>query len=82
MNALEPHYSVKQVAEAWNINKQTVRRLFDGMPGVLRISQPVLLQRKRKPRVTLRVPASLVDRAYEQWSGGLQRKVQRGGRSV
>jgi hypothetical protein len=28
--ALEPHYSVPQVAAMWHVSEKTVRRLFDG----------------------------------------------------
>jgi hypothetical protein len=34
--ALEPHYSVPQVAAMWHVSEKTVRRLFDGEAGVLR----------------------------------------------
>ena len=66
--AIEKHFTVSQIAELGGIGESTVRRLFEDMPGVLRISQPVIQQRKRRPKVTLRVPASLLDRAHEQWS--------------
>ncbi len=62
----EQHFTVKQIADMWSIGETTVRRLFEDMPGVLRISQPVIQQRKRRPKVTLRVPASILQRAHEQ----------------
>ena len=68
--SIEKHFTVKEVAESWGIGENTVRRLFEDMPGVLRISQPTVMKRKRAPRVTLRIPASLLDRAHQQWSRG------------
>jgi hypothetical protein len=38
--------------EIWGLGYNTIRRLFEDMPGVLKVSQPVLLKRKRFPRVT------------------------------
>ena len=68
MTATEKHYTVSEVAEMWGIGTSTVKRLFEDTPGVLRISQPVLLNRRRAPKVTLRIPASLLERTHEQWS--------------
>jgi len=66
--ATEKHYTVKEVAELWSIGENTVRRLFEDTPGVLRISMPTLTKRRHKPKVTLRIPLSLLERAHEQWS--------------
>lgn len=70
--AIEKHYTVAEIADLWGIGETTVRRLFEDMPGVLRFSFPVLVKRKRKPRISLRVPASLMERAHEQWSRGVR----------
>jgi hypothetical protein len=78
--AEERHYSVNQVAELWGIGDDTVRRLFEDIPGVLKISQPTLLKRKRAPRTMLRIPASVLEAAHQQWSGRGGREVKRGGR--
>lgn len=75
--ALEKHYSVKEVAELWGLGENTVRRMFEDIAGVLKISQPSIQARKRKPRVTLRIPASVLERAHGNWSAGFGPKVQR-----
>jgi len=36
--ALEPHYSVPQVAAMWSVSEKTVRRLFDGEAAVIKTS--------------------------------------------
>jgi len=41
--ALERHYTVAEVAQLWGVSKNTVRRIFKDVPGVLRIGS-------RKPR--------------------------------
>ncbi len=30
---LEPHFTLAQVAEAWGVSTDTVRRMFEGEPG-------------------------------------------------
>ncbi len=75
--ALEKHYSVKQVAAMWGLSDKTVRNIFRDMPGVLKISAPRLLARERKhdPHVRLSIPESLVLRAHECWSGVSRRRA-------
>jgi hypothetical protein len=52
--ALEPHYSVAQVAASWNLSSATVRRIFAPLPGVLKVGF-----RKRK-YITLSIPERIV----------------------
>jgi predicted transcriptional regulator len=73
----ERHYTVQQIAELWGISPQSVRRLFDDEPGVLKLSLPRLVKHTRAPKVSLRVPASVLERVHEQWSGGFRLEVQR-----
>jgi len=68
MLATEKHFNVAEVAELWGIGENTVRRMFEDTPGVLRISMPTLTKRRHKPKVTLRIPLSLLERTHEQWS--------------
>jgi hypothetical protein len=55
--SLEPHYTVAQVAAAWGVSTDTVRRIFAPLPGVLKLGS-------RKPRkrkyVTLSIPERIV----------------------
>jgi hypothetical protein len=78
--AMEKHYSVAAVAALWDVSENTVRRIFEDMPGVLRISNPVLLTRKRQPRVRLSIPLSVMNRAHEEWSRVNRPKVKGRGR--
>jgi hypothetical protein len=59
----ERHFSIKQLAEMWNLSQDSVRRLFLDEPGV------VVLQRKRPHRrshKTLRIPESVAARVYRR----------------
>jgi hypothetical protein len=59
----ERHYSVSELAEAWNISEDKVRDLFLNEPGVLNFGK-----RSRRKRVyrPLRIPQHVADRVYER----------------
>lgn len=77
VHAMEKHLSVQQVAKMWGLGENTVRRMFEDLQGVLKISQPRLngAHAKRAPRTILRIPESLVIRVHEDWSRGFLAKV-------
>jgi hypothetical protein len=56
--AFERHYSVKEIAEMWNISANTARRIFRGQPGVIEIG--VDETRYGRPRKVLRIPERIV----------------------
>lgn len=62
--SLERHLTVGQVAELWGWSDDVVRRVFRDEPGVLLTRLPSLRVRKRQ-RVTLRIPESVVARVHE-----------------
>lgn len=75
--ATEQHYSVREVAEMWHISEATVRRMFQNEPGVLPISMPQLVRnRKHRPHVLLRIPASVLARVHQDRSRGFGLEVQ------
>jgi hypothetical protein len=81
--AIEQHYSVQQISQMWGISDASVRRLFDGVPGVLAISMPRLQRnRKHKPHTLLRIPHSVVERLHQQWSAGFGLEVKPSRRRV
>jgi hypothetical protein len=62
---MEPHFSVAQIAERWNLSGDTVRRLFENEPGVLLIEPPRGRFRfSQRPYRTLRIPESVVERVH------------------
>jgi hypothetical protein len=80
--SVERHFTIGEIASMWGLCPNTVRKIFEDMEGVLKVSYPRLKSRSnRKPRVSLRIPASLVARVHEDWSRGFGSKVQlrRGG---
>lgn len=81
MDATEQHYTPQQVATMWGISADTVRRLFEDDPAVLKISMPNLLVRKRRPKISLRIPASALARVHHQQTRGPV-EIKRGRRSV
>ena len=66
--SLEAHYSAAQIAEAWGISVDTVRRLFEGEPGVLVIEPPQRRFARRRRYRTLRIPVSVVERVHRRMS--------------
>jgi hypothetical protein len=81
--ATEQHYSVQQISQMWGISDASVRRLFEDQPGVLAIWMPRLQRnRKHKPHVLLRIPASVVERLNQQWSAGFGLEVKPGRRRI
>ena len=59
----ERHYSVQQLADAWNLSGDFVRRLFRDEPGVTEWVQQA--RGKRRYRV-LRIPESVAARVYRR----------------
>jgi hypothetical protein len=80
----EKHYSPQQIGAVWGISANTVRRIFQDMPGVMTISLPRRLVRgkDRAPRTTLRIPASVAEIAHQQRSRGFDPEVQRRSRGI
>jgi len=73
----EKHFSPDEVAEMWGISRQTVVRMFECYPGVLKFGMP-RIQSKRKTKTTIRIPLSVLERFHQDRSSGfVQSKVQR-----
>lgn len=60
----ERHYSVAELAAVWNLSKQTIRRLFQDEPDVVRIGEQEV--RHRRMYVTLRIPETVVRRVHQR----------------
>ena len=60
----ERHYTVQEVADAWKLSRDKVRRLFENEPGVVVIQnlRPFGKQSYR----TLRIPESVVECVYRR----------------
>jgi AraC-like DNA-binding protein len=62
--ALEPHYSVPQVAAMWHVSEKTVRRLFEDEAGVLRWGTEDSLHKRGYQN--LRIPQSILIRVHQR----------------
>lgn len=60
--ALEPHYSVQEIADSWRLCENAVRDIFRNEPGVVRIHRPK--SRNKRAYTTLRIPRSVVQRVH------------------
>jgi len=67
-NALEPHYTLAQIAEAWGISVRSARRIFRDQPGVADVVNKKSLT--SRAYTILRIPASVAARVHEQRSAG------------
>ena len=58
------HYSVQELAQIWRLDPNSIRRVFQDVPGVLKLgkSNP----RGKRGYVTLRIPASVAERVYRE----------------
>jgi hypothetical protein len=62
----ERHYTVAEIAALWNLSVDSVRKLFRNEAGVLAIG--TVSPRGRRRYVTLRIPASVLERVHQQMS--------------
>jgi len=64
-DAFERHYSVEELASAWKMSDDFVRRLFLREPGVV-----VFYNQRPGKRVyrTVRIPASVAERVHRRMS--------------
>ena len=62
--SIEKHYTVDQIAEIWNLSRDTVRRIFSAAEGVLKITRPGT--KYKRTHTTLRIPESVLFRVHRQ----------------
>jgi hypothetical protein len=60
----ERHFSVKELAELWNLSPAMIRRLFRNEPGVVRFGAEK--RGHQRDYVTVRIPASVAARVYRR----------------
>lgn len=65
----ERHFSIRTLAELWAFSEDTVRRLFQDEPGVVRIGKAGRRDGKRDYE-TIRIPESLAERKYRELMKG------------
>ncbi len=65
----ERHYTISELAEAWNISEDKCRELFINEPGVLNFGKPP--GRRKRVYRPLRIPASVAARVYARLTSGV-----------
>lgn len=63
--AMERHYTVQEIGEAWQLSVTTIARLFRDEPGVLKIGRGPS-RRSRRSYLTLRIPQSVLERVHRR----------------
>jgi len=61
----EPHFTIAQIAEMWQLSPDSVRRLFMNEPGVLVLGAEVTRRGTRR-YTTLRIPKSVAERVHRR----------------
>jgi hypothetical protein len=62
--AIERHFTPFELGQLWQLDSDTVRALFAGEPGVLRIDWPEAMRKWRY--ASLRIPESIAVRIHER----------------
>jgi hypothetical protein len=60
----EKHYTVSELAELWNLSENTIRRIFEDEPGVLKWGSSE--GRFRRRYTTLRIPETVMLRVHRR----------------
>ena len=64
---LDHHFSPDELAEAWSLSADTIRRMFEKEPGVLIFQNPVRAAHVRRRRL-IRIPREVAERVYRRVS--------------
>ena len=60
----ERHFKPDELAELWGVSGDTIRRLFQDVPGVLVIDRPEKMH--KRGYCSMRIPESVAKRVYEK----------------
>lgn len=64
--AIEKHFTPQELADVWGVSVQTIREIFKGEDGVLKIGSNGT--RTRRAYKTLRIPESVAERVHTRLS--------------
>jgi pSer/pThr/pTyr-binding forkhead associated (FHA) protein len=62
--SVEKHYSVAELAKIWNLSENTIRRIFENEPNVLKWG--ITEGRFKRRYTTLRIPETVVSRVHRE----------------
>jgi hypothetical protein len=60
----EQHFTAAEVAAIWNLNVETIRRIFQNEPGVMVLQSPT--KKGKRPYKTIRIPQSVLERVHRR----------------
>lgn len=60
----ERHYTPAEIAELWQFDVETVRRLFQDEPGVVVLQAP--FKKGKRQYKTIRIPQSVLERLHKR----------------
>ncbi|MGA9559358.1 MAG: helix-turn-helix domain-containing protein [Terriglobales bacterium] len=63
---MKPTYTVNEVAAILGMSRRTVIRIFEGEPGVLELTRPEAMHKRRYR--SLRIPRAVIDRVLARLS--------------
>ena len=61
---IERHFTAGEVAEIWQFDVETIRRLFENEPGVMVLQAPP--KKNRRQYRTIRIPQTVLDRVHKR----------------
>ncbi len=61
---VERHYTAGEVADLWRLDVETIRRLFNGEPGIVVLKAPT--RKGKRAYRTIRIPQSVLDRVHQR----------------
>jgi hypothetical protein len=62
--AAERHYAPSEIGELWQLNVETIRRLFQNEPGVIVLEGPA--RKGKRPYKTIRIPQRVLERVHKR----------------
>jgi hypothetical protein len=66
---LEVHYTLRELSQSWQVSMRSLRPHFTDEPGVVKFGVPGLTRGRKRPYVSLRIPASVAQRVYFRMTG-------------
>jgi hypothetical protein len=64
---VERHFTVAELSRRWFFSQNTIRRLFNREPGVVRIARPQT--RTKRGYTSIRIPERIAERVHRRLQG-------------
>jgi len=65
-DGLQETFTVAQIASLWQLSTDTIKRMFEGEPGVQALGNKN--PRGKRKRITLRIPRAVMERVKKKFS--------------